>query len=93
MSLTDEQIKKTIPAIIRQRRESFSKEEFEKQMLVDYIRYFVNLKRGNAALLVKETKFPSGNLSRLLSGEGAQPSFDRILLIAETVQMLLKKQL
>ncbi|EMO59731.1 hypothetical protein LEP1GSC161_0275 [Leptospira santarosai str. CBC1416] len=93
MSLTDEQLKKTIPEIIRRRRESVSKEEIEKQMLVEYIRYFVNLKRGNAALLVKETKFPSGNLSRLISGEGAQPSFDRILFISETVQKLLKKQI
>ncbi|MDI7165930.1 hypothetical protein [Leptospira santarosai] len=91
MSLTDEQLQKTIPAIIRQRRASILREETDKKLLIEYIQFFAEEKRGNIALLSKESGVAPPIISQLLSGTWNRASIERILTLAETVQRLLKK--
>ncbi|WP_170875472.1 hypothetical protein [Leptospira alexanderi] len=88
--LKEQQLQKIVSTVIRRRRENLDSEESDRQILTDYIRYFVEQKRGNAALLAKESSVRLGTISTITTGVGNLSSMERLLILSETIQKILK---
>ncbi|ULG86777.1 XRE family transcriptional regulator [Leptospira interrogans] len=81
---------KTILAIIKKWRDCLHTEESDRKMLTDYIRNFVESKRGNVALLSRESNIAVPVISNLINESKTPPSMGRILTLVETIQKLTK---
>ncbi len=83
---------KTILKIIERRRSEIASELNDRDLLIQFIRSFVDLKRGNAADLARECKLPTSTISRIVTRTGPQPSLETILDVTEAVIKLKKLQ-
>ncbi|WP_303609238.1 helix-turn-helix domain-containing protein [Leptospira santarosai] len=79
----------SVDQIIAKWHDCLEAEELDKQILTDYIREFVGSKRGNQALLARESGIDPVVITHLLNGT-QNPSFERILRLSKTVQKLIK---
>ncbi|WP_042798492.1 hypothetical protein [Leptospira kirschneri] len=87
--MTDQQLQKIASTVIKRRRENLDSEESDRQILTDYIRYFVDQKRGNAALLAKMSGIRLGTISTITTGIGNLSSMERLVVLSETIQKIL----
>ncbi|WP_423202018.1 XRE family transcriptional regulator [Leptospira kirschneri] len=60
-------------------------EQEHREALIEYIREFVEKKRGNTVLLSKQTGIPVSRISNLVNNSGRPPGMDGLLLLAETI--------
>ncbi|WP_032922412.1 hypothetical protein [Leptospira santarosai] len=88
--MTEQQLQKAIPVIVKKWRDCLLTEESDRHALTEYIRWFVNMKRGNVALLSKESAIAVPVISNLINESKTPPSMGRILILVETIQKLTK---
>ncbi|EMO20753.1 hypothetical protein LEP1GSC161_0278 [Leptospira santarosai str. CBC1416] len=79
----------SVDQIIAKWDDCLEAEELDKRILTDYIREFVESKRGNQALLARESGIDPIVITQLLK-QIQNPSFERILQLSKTVQKLIK---
>lgn len=77
-----------IEDIISRQKACIEAGESDKEALVEYIRAFVEAKRGNQRLLATESGVPESNISNIVHGTGTPTSMERIVQIAEKVKNL-----
>ncbi|MDI7165928.1 hypothetical protein [Leptospira santarosai] len=80
----------TIKQIITHRRKCVDLEQAHREALIDYIREFAGAKRGNQALLAKESGVPGSRISHLINNTGRPPGMDGLLTLAEAIIKLHK---
>nr|WP_232435220.1 XRE family transcriptional regulator [Leptospira noguchii] len=76
--------------MVKKWRDCLQTEESDREMLTDYIRNFVESKRGNVALLSRESNIAVPVISNLINKSKTPPSMGRILKLVETIQKLTK---
>ncbi|MDI7165932.1 hypothetical protein [Leptospira santarosai] len=83
---------KEIIKIIERRRTEIASEPNDRARLVNFIRGFVDTKRGNSAMLAKECGLPTSTISRIITQTGPQSSLETIINVTEAVIKLQKLQ-
>ncbi|WP_000037337.1 hypothetical protein [Leptospira interrogans] len=78
--------KETIKQIIEHRRKCVDSEQEHREALIEYIREFVEQKRGNTVLLSQQTGIPVSRISNLVNNSGRPPGMDGLLTLAEVIQ-------
>ncbi|WP_078123976.1 transcriptional regulator [Leptospira alexanderi] len=78
----------TITEIIRRRRQCLDTIESDRELLIDFIREFVDAKRGNQTLLVNASGVRQSTISNLIRNAGPSPGIEVIVLLAETIQKI-----
>ncbi len=81
--------KPSIDKIIAQQKACLENAERHKQLLIDYIREFVDAKRGNQAWLSEQSGVQGIRISNMLNGTGNPPSLEKIVLLADLIQKYL----
>ncbi|EKR82613.1 hypothetical protein LEP1GSC084_1089 [Leptospira interrogans serovar Medanensis str. L0448] len=61
-------------------------EQEHREALIEYIREFVEQKRGNTVLLSQQTGIPVSRISNLVNNSGRPPGMDGLLTLAEVIQ-------
>ncbi|WP_045193846.1 hypothetical protein [Leptospira interrogans] len=82
----------SVDQIIAKWDECLEGEELDRQILTNYIREFVEAKRGNQALLARESGIEKTAISHLIGGTQAFPSIERVIILSKTVRLLKKIQ-
>ncbi|UMQ60526.1 XRE family transcriptional regulator [Leptospira interrogans] len=77
---------KNIHDVITNRKNCLRSEAEEKEYLIDYIRKFVDAKRGNQKLLAEASSIPQNKISSLIRERSFSPGMDTIIKLAETIQ-------
>ncbi|WP_016755729.1 helix-turn-helix domain-containing protein [Leptospira santarosai] len=81
---------RTPDQVIRQRRKCVDSEESDKEILTEYIREFVESKRGNQKRLAEASGVAESAISNLLKNTRKPPGMENILLLAEKIQKLIQ---
>ncbi|WP_235595236.1 XRE family transcriptional regulator, partial [Leptospira noguchii] len=77
--------KETIKQIIEHRRKCVDSEQEHREALTEYIREFVEQKRGNTVLLSQQTGIQVSRISNLVNNSGRPPGMDVLLKLAEEI--------
>ncbi|WP_198290476.1 XRE family transcriptional regulator [Leptospira kirschneri] len=80
--------KKLITEAIRRRRQNMETEAGDREMLIQYIRQFVDSQRGNQKLLAEASSIPQNKISSLIRERSFSPGMDSIIILAETIQKI-----
>ncbi|TGL58585.1 XRE family transcriptional regulator [Leptospira jelokensis] len=77
--------KDLIKKIIKKRKELLESEASDREALIQYIRQFVESKRGNQAWLANESEVHAQKISNLMNGTGTPPSIETLIKLAEVI--------
>ncbi|WP_170875473.1 XRE family transcriptional regulator [Leptospira alexanderi] len=77
-----------IDQAIERRRQNMDTEESDRELLIQYIREFVDARRGNQKLLAEASSIPQNKISSLIRGRNFSPGMDSIIILAETIQKI-----
>ncbi|MDI7165926.1 hypothetical protein [Leptospira santarosai] len=83
--------KETIDRAIERRQHCLDTSESDRLLLIDYIREFVDSKRGNQRLLTNASGVPESRISNLIRGTGRPPGIESIVALAKIIQNLHKE--
>ncbi|WP_230457198.1 XRE family transcriptional regulator [Leptospira santarosai] len=78
--------KETIDQIILRRQHCLDTIESDREMLIDFIREYVDAKRGNQMLLSNASGIPQNKISNLVRDNGFPPGMEIILTLAKTIK-------
>ncbi|MDI7219377.1 XRE family transcriptional regulator [Leptospira santarosai] len=81
--------KETIDQIISRREISLETEESDRALLVEYVREFVDAKRGNQKLLAEASSIPQNKISSLIRNSPMAPGMGVIVTLAKTIKNIL----
>ncbi|EKR57176.1 MULTISPECIES: helix-turn-helix domain-containing protein [Leptospira] len=79
---------KNIHDVITNRKNCLRSEAEEKEYLIDYIRKFVDAKRGNQKLLAEASGIRQSTISNLIRNAGPSPGMEVIIALAEEIQKI-----
>ncbi|EKR89743.1 hypothetical protein LEP1GSC163_0196 [Leptospira santarosai str. CBC379] len=63
-------------------------ESTDREILVEYIRQFVDSRRGNQKLLAEASSIPQNKISSLIREKNFSPGMESIIILAETIQKI-----
>ncbi|WP_061226139.1 hypothetical protein [Leptospira interrogans] len=78
--------KETIDQAIKRRQHCLNTSESDRALMIEYIREFVELKRGNQILLARESGIPQSKISNLLNGTGTSAGMETLVILALAVK-------
>ncbi|EMO58842.1 hypothetical protein LEP1GSC161_0047 [Leptospira santarosai str. CBC1416] len=73
---------------IKRRRQNLDTESTDREILVEYIRQFVDSRRGNQKLLAEASSIPQNKISSLIREKNFSPGMESIIVLAETIQKI-----
>ncbi|ULG86774.1 hypothetical protein [Leptospira interrogans] len=78
--------KEMIDQVIERRQHCLNTSESDRALMIEYIREFVELKRGNQILLARESGIPQSKISNLLNGTGTSAGMETLVILALAVK-------
>ncbi|EKR57208.1 hypothetical protein [Leptospira interrogans] len=78
--------KEMIDQAIERRQHCLNTSESDRALMIEYIREFVELKRGNQILLARESGIPQSKISNLLNGTGTSAGMETLVILALAVK-------
>lgn len=78
--------KEIIDQAIERRQHCLNTSESDRALMIEYIREFVELKRGNQILLARESGIPQSKISNLLNGTGTSAGMETLVILALAVK-------
>ncbi|WP_025180272.1 hypothetical protein [Leptospira interrogans] len=83
--------KEMIDQAIERRQHCLDTSESDRALMIEYIREFVELKRGNQRRLAEASSVPESRISNLLKNTGVSPGIEIILILAQNAKKLLSQ--
>lgn len=80
--------KRAVADAIKRRRQNLDTESTDREILVEYIRQFVDSRRGNQKLLAEASSIPQNKISSLIREKNFSPGMESIIVLAETIQKI-----
>ncbi|MDI7165924.1 hypothetical protein [Leptospira santarosai] len=80
--------KRAVADAIKRRRQNLDTESTDREILVEYIRQFVDSRRGNQKLLAEASSIPQNKISSLIREKNFSPGMESIIILAETIQKI-----
>ncbi|UMQ60529.1 XRE family transcriptional regulator [Leptospira interrogans] len=78
--------KEMIDQAIERRQHCLNTSESDRTLMIEYIREFVEQKRGNQILLARESGIPQSKISNLLNGTGTSAGMETLVILALAVK-------
>ncbi|MBM2890061.1 XRE family transcriptional regulator (plasmid) [Leptospira interrogans serovar Canicola] len=83
--------KEMIDQAIERRQHCLNTSESDRTLMIEYIREFVEQKRGNQRRLAEASSVPESRISNLLKNTGVSPGIEIILILAQNAKKLLSQ--
>ncbi|WP_061232550.1 hypothetical protein [Leptospira noguchii] len=80
--------KRAVADAIKRRRQNLDTESADREILIEYIRQFVDSQRGNQKLLAEASSIPQNKISSLIREKNFAPGMDSIIILAEAIQKI-----
>ncbi|MBE0302161.1 XRE family transcriptional regulator [Leptospira interrogans] len=83
--------KEMIDQAIERRQHCLNTSESDRTLMIEYIREFVEQKRGNQRRLAEASSVPESRISNLLKNTGRPPGMESIISLAKSIRILHKE--
>ncbi|EMO27303.1 hypothetical protein LEP1GSC170_1229 [Leptospira interrogans serovar Bataviae str. HAI135] len=83
--------KETIDQVIKRRQHCLDTSESDRTLMIEYIREFVEAKRGNQRRLAEASGIPESRISNLLKNTGVSPGIEVILILTQNAEILVEQ--
>ncbi|EMO53896.1 hypothetical protein [Leptospira noguchii] len=82
--------KETIDQVIKRRQHCLDTSESDRTLMIEYIREFVEAKRGNQIRLARESGIPQSKISNLLNKTGNPLGTEALIILSQTIKNVLQ---